>query len=243
MSQNIDAGGRYTDTGNLLQIEYARKAAGKGNTALGIRFAGGVLLAVEKQTTSKIVDIAACQSISALSETYALLYSGMAHDNNVIVHLLRQHAQEMLTDSDRELNESEITQMLRHYLMYFSAHMNTRAIGCEFLLSSGANGKLALLHADPSGAINQCRAYAIGSNAQAAKTELEKIDFASFSLDDAIRCATRVFHLSRDTMAEGPFVLEMMYVSRDEGYAQKSVDPGLIHQYASEYSDVSMHSE
>lgn len=238
MSQNLDVSGRYTDTGNLLQIEYAKKAAGKGNTAIGIKFKGGLLLAVEKQSPSKLVDMSALQCIAGLSRTYAMAYSGLAHDYNVIKYLMTSFCKQTVQQSEKEVMEEAFVDTLRYYLMYFSSYMSFRPVGCEFLVSARSDGEDALFYADPSGLVAKCQAYAIGSNAQAAKTELEKLDFSGYTLDDAIQCATRVFHLSRNSMSEGPFEIEMMEISAAN--TQRRVDGELIKRYASEYADVSV---
>ncbi|KAI5189335.1 20S proteasome subunit alpha 7 [Nematocida sp. AWRm77] len=238
MSQNIDVSGRYTDTGNLLQIEYAKKAAAKGNTVIGIRFKDGVLLAVEKQASSRLVDVGAVQCISGVSSTYAMAYSGLAHDSNVMLGVMKGFCRDNTLQLEKEIMEESFVEALRYYLCYFSSYMSLRPVGCEFLVSSRSSGKYSLFYADPSGFITKCHAYALGCNAQAAKTELEKLVFTEYSLEDAVQCATRVFHVARNAMAEGPFEIEMMEISGDG--VQRRVEKELILKHSAEYSDMSV---
>ncbi|KAI5172738.1 20S proteasome subunit alpha 2 [Nematocida sp. LUAm3] len=232
MSQTIDVSGRYTDTGNLLQLEYAKKAAAKGNTAIGISFKDGVLLAVQKYSPSKIVDIDSVSAIEAISRNYAIAYSGLAHDKNVVNYLMRDFVKQYTLQTEKETSEENFLGMLRYYLIYFCSYMNIRPIGCEFLISTLSEGRSRLYHADPSGAINRCKAYAIGCNAQAAKTELEKITEASssYSLEEAVQCAMHVFDVSNDGMVEGPFSVEMMEITQNG--TQRKVSSSMIEKYA-----------
>ena len=49
--------------GKLLQIEYALNAVSKGETAIGIKARDGVVLAVEKQTSTPLIDETSYQKI------------------------------------------------------------------------------------------------------------------------------------------------------------------------------------
>ncbi|KAI5180491.1 20S proteasome subunit alpha 7 [Nematocida sp. AWRm80] len=209
---SIEISGRYTETGNIVQIEYARKAASKGNTVLGIKYKDGVLLAVDKRSTSKLIDISECKHIESISDKYALGYSGVAHDFIVMKKIVKDHSDNVRLNKDRELLEEEILENIRHYMVYFTLHTGIRPFGCELLLISPS----LLFHIDPSGAVNRCNSYAIGCNSQAAKTELEKTNTVEYSLDDAIQYAIRVLHISRDQLAENASEIEMVYISNDK---------------------------
>jgi 20S proteasome alpha/beta subunit len=239
MSQIIDINGRYTETGNLLQLEYARKAASKGKTVLGIKFKSGVLLAAEKSSTSRIVDTSSNKVIGTFASSFALAHSGLAHDNNVIFYLINEESKGIRKSMERAPKQEEVLERLRYYFRYFTSGPYARPVGCEFLLSSHADGKFNLVHIDPSGYTSQCKAYAIGSSSRSSKTELEKLDFGSMSLEDAIYQAVRIFHLSVGPL-EGSFEIEMLHVSEESGYKQTPVDPAAIKKYSEELSDVSM---
>lgn len=237
MSHTADIGGRYTETGNLLQLEYARKAAAKGPAGVGIQFGNGVLLAVEKERSSKLADFSGVRCIRAVSNRFALLTSGLVHDGNVLYILIRDHAKETLRKQGREPREAEMAEVLSHYLTYFASYTGLRPFGCEFLLSSASHELgCSLSHVDPSGALSKCWAYAVGVNSSAAKTELEKIeDFETLTLDAAAQCAVRALHLARDQLAEGPFEMEMMYVSGDSQYVQQRVAPENVREHVERY--------
>lgn len=222
MSQNIDVSGRYTDTGNILQIEYARKAAAKGHTVIGIAYEGGVVLAVDKKSPSKLVDIERLLYIESISDAYVIGYTGLGHDSFVLKHELKNYCIKMLEEREREPLEEEMLGRIREYLSHFSSYMSWRPVGCEFLLSSQNKDGVSLFHIDPSGSVNRCSAYAVGIGAQAAKTELEKIHTEIVTRDNAVEAAVRVLHLSKDELAEGSYVIEMVEISEEEGIKRVS---------------------
>lgn len=217
MSQNIDVSGRYTDTGNILQIEYARKAAGKGHTTIGIAFKDGVVLAVDKKAPSKLVDIDKLMYIESISDAYVMAYTGLGHDAFVLKHELKKYCTAVLEEREREPVEEEFLCRVREYLSHFSSYMSWRPVGCEFLISAQIDSRISLFHVDPSGAVNRCTAYAVGLNAQSAKTELEKIHTEIITRNDAVEAAMRVLHLSKDELSEGAYVIEMVEILREEG--------------------------
>ena len=45
----------FSPDGRLFQVEYAREAVKRGTTAVGIVYDSGVLLAVDKNVTSKLI--------------------------------------------------------------------------------------------------------------------------------------------------------------------------------------------
>ncbi|KAI5192643.1 20S proteasome subunit alpha 2 [Nematocida minor] len=222
MSQNIDVSGRYTDTGNILQIEYARKAAAKGHTTIGIAFKDGVILAVDKKAPSKLVDINRLMYIESISDAYAMAYTGLGHDAFVVKHELKNFCAQILEAREREPLEEEFFDQARAYLSHFTSYMSWRPVGCEFLVSSQTHKGVSLFHIDPSGSVNRCKAYAVGLNAQAAKTELEKIHTDIITREDAVEAAVRVLHLSKDELTEGSFVIEMVEILKEEGIKRVS---------------------
>lgn len=241
MSNKVELTGRYTEIGALLQQEYAKKAAEKGNTAIGITYKGGVLLAVEKNTTSTIVDLSNSTCTSLLSSAYSMTYSGLPHDNNVVAKLMKDFTSGYVRQMEREPPEALFLSTLQEYLVSFGSYTGLRPAGCEFLVSSVHQDSACLYHLDTFGSVSRCSAYSTGLNSKSAKTELEKISFPAPSLSDAIQCAARVFFLSRDSMSEGAFEVEMAFA--DRGSCQRRVDPEVVRHHVNECSVVSMHDE
>ncbi|GAA53512.1 20S proteasome subunit alpha 2 [Clonorchis sinensis] len=80
-------------SGKLVQIEYALKAVEAGAPSVGIRATNGVVLAVEKKFTSKLIDESTIHKIENVSKNIGMVYSGLSPDYRVLVKQARKSAQ------------------------------------------------------------------------------------------------------------------------------------------------------
>ena len=46
----------FSPDGRLFQVEYAREAVKRGTTSLGVKYNDGVILAVDRRITSRLVE-------------------------------------------------------------------------------------------------------------------------------------------------------------------------------------------
>lgn len=75
----------FNSKGQLKQIEHALKAVSNGQTAIGIRYKTGVVLAVEKNIKSMLVDETSVQKIQKVAEHVGATYSGLFGDFRVLL--------------------------------------------------------------------------------------------------------------------------------------------------------------
>ena len=75
----------FNSKGKLKQIENALKAVSNGQTAIGIRYKTGVVLAVEKNIKSVLVDETSVQKIQKVAEHVGATYSGLFGDFRVLL--------------------------------------------------------------------------------------------------------------------------------------------------------------
>ncbi len=75
----------FNSKGKLKQIENALKAVSKGETAIGIRYKTGVLLAVEKNIKSLLVDETSVRKIQNICSHVGSTYSGLSGDFRVLL--------------------------------------------------------------------------------------------------------------------------------------------------------------
>jgi len=68
-------------------------AASKGETAIGLKARNGVVLAVEKQPPSPLIDETSYQKIQNIATHVGAVYAGLAPDFRVLLQKARKHAQ------------------------------------------------------------------------------------------------------------------------------------------------------
>ena len=75
----------FSPDGRLFQVEYAREAVKRGTTALGIVYKDGVLLAVDKNITSKLLRGESIEKIFQIDEHIGVATSGLVADARRLV--------------------------------------------------------------------------------------------------------------------------------------------------------------
>ena len=58
----------FSPDGRLFQVEYAREAVKRGTTSIGIKCSEGIVLAVDKRTTSNLVEATSIEKIFKIDE-------------------------------------------------------------------------------------------------------------------------------------------------------------------------------
>ncbi len=80
----------FNSKGKLKQIEYALKAVSNGQTSIGIRYKTGVVLAVEKNIKSILVDENSVKKIQKIADHVGATYSGLFGDFRVLLKSARK---------------------------------------------------------------------------------------------------------------------------------------------------------
>ena len=83
----------FSPDGRLFQVEYAREAVKKGATTIGVKFKGGVLLAVDKRVSSKLVEPDSIEKIYNIDDYIGCATSGLVADARILVDQARKEAQ------------------------------------------------------------------------------------------------------------------------------------------------------
>lgn len=75
----------FNPSGKLLQIEYALQTVQKGQTAVGIRAANGVVIACEKTVKTLLIEPNTLRKIETISPNTCITYAGIGPDFRVLV--------------------------------------------------------------------------------------------------------------------------------------------------------------
>lgn len=75
----------FSPDGRLFQVEYAREAVKRGTTSIGIKCSEGIVLAVDKRTTSNLVEATSIEKIFKIDEHIGAATSGLVADARALV--------------------------------------------------------------------------------------------------------------------------------------------------------------
>lgn len=153
----------FSPDGRLFQVNYAREAVKKGATAVGVKWKEGVVLAVEKRITSKLIEPSSYEKIFQIDDHIAAAPpSGIIADARVLVDRARLEAQVYRLTYGEPVPLTVLVKKICDLKQAHTQYGGVRPFGAA-LLMAGVNDKPELYETDPSGAYFEWKAVAIGS--------------------------------------------------------------------------------
>lgn len=206
----------YSPDGRLFQVEYANKAVENAGTAIGIRTPQGVVLAVEKLVTSKLLVPRAPSNrrIFSVDTHLGLTTAGLIADGRHMAGRAREESENFRDNFHEPIRPQALAARLSQYADAYTLYSSVRPFGISTILGgldphTGAPG---LYMIEPSGEFRGYRAIAIGKGRQLAKTELEKIDWENITLQQAVERAAEIIYKVHDDAKDKDFELELSWI-------------------------------
>ncbi|KAH6898622.1 nucleophile aminohydrolase [Thelonectria olida] len=235
----------FSPDGRNFQVEYAVKAVENGGTSIGIRAKDGVVLAVEKVVSSKLLKPGANKRIGTVDSHIGSVYSGMVPDGRHFIDRARDEAQSWRSNFKTPIPTSDLASRMGGYLQAYTMYGSVRPFGITAILGGvdtseetpvdgevgsgpkcGAGGKVPGKHGgpflymiEPSGLYWGYYGAATGKGRQAAKAELEKLDLpaGNITLHEAVKEAARIIYVAQKDNKDKDFELEMTWISTIDG--------------------------
>ncbi|KAI0995198.1 putative proteasome subunit alpha type-7 [Podosphaera aphanis] len=236
----------FSPDGRNFQVEYAVKAVENGGTSIGIRCKDGVILAVEKIITSKLLKPGANRRIGTVDRHIGVVSSGLAPDGRHFEFRARDEAYHWRKVYKSPIATADLASRMGQYLQTYTLYSSVRPFGITAIVAgwdsevevpvdgqvgsgpdTGSGGKSegkkyggpGLYMIEPSGVYWGYYGAATGKGRQTAKAELEKLDLAAgnLSLLDGINEAAKIIHIAHADNKDKEFELEMTWISNLDG--------------------------
>ncbi|KAJ9300221.1 hypothetical protein DTO271G3_2338 [Paecilomyces variotii] len=236
----------FSPDGRNFQVEYAVKAVENAGTSIGIKCKDGVVLAVEKIITSKLLKPGANKRIATVDRNIGIVSSGLIPDGRHFVSRARDEASSWRRTYKGPIPTSALADRLGGYVQAYTLYSSVRPFGVTAIVGgwdseeelsvdgqvgtgpqSGSGGKVegakaggpGLYMIEPSGLYWGYYGAATGKGRQAAKAELEKLDLQSgnLSLLDGVKEAARIIYIAHEDSKDKEFELEMTWISSTDG--------------------------
>ena len=176
-------------------MEYAREAVKRGTTSLGLKSKDGVVLIVDKRTVSRLVEAKSIEKIFQIDDHIGVATSGLVADARALVERARIESQINKITYNEPILVGGLAKKICDMKQMYTQNGGVRPFGSALIIG-GVNGNEArLFETDPSGALIEYKATAIGSGVQAANDVFEERYEEDLSLEDAI-------HLGLDALYE-----------------------------------------
>ncbi|CAR22325.1 Proteasome component C1 [Lachancea thermotolerans] len=208
----------FSPDGRNFQVEYAVKAAENGATSVGMKFKDGIVLAVEKLVTSKLLVPGKNKKIQTIDRHVGCAYSGLMPDGRHLVNRGREEASSFKKTYATPIPLPALADRLGQYVQAHTLYNSVRPFGITAIVGGVDDDGAHLYMLEPSGTYWGYKGAATGKGRQSAKAELEKVISNKPELDarEAVKEAARIIYLAHEDNKEKDFELEMSWCSISE---------------------------
>ncbi|KAJ2998084.1 hypothetical protein HDV02_004909 [Globomyces sp. JEL0801] len=216
----------FSPDGRLFQVEYALEAISHAGLALGILAKDGIVLAAEKKTTSKLLEVISREKIYKLNDNICCAVAGITSDANNLINHSRLEAQKFLYRYNESIPVEQLVQNL------CNLKQRLRPFGVSFLFAGwDQDHGFQLYHSDPSGNYSGWKATCVGSNSSNGSSFLKTDYKEDITLKEAKSLAIKVLTKTMDGTSLTSEKLEFATLTRDANgsivfnpYTEKEID-------------------
>ncbi|KAK8802781.1 hypothetical protein WA171_006453 [Blastocystis sp. BT1] len=181
----------YSPEGRLFQVEYAIESIKLGSTAIGIKTSEGIVLAVEKRLTSKLMVPSSVIKIMEIDHHIGAAMSGLVADAITLIDNARVNAANHLFNYGEPMSTESVAQSLSEIMLSFGEDDDTkmsRPFGVALLIG-GYTKKYGyqLFLTDTSGTYTEYKAVSIGSGCEGATDMLKDLYKPNLTLQEGIK--------------------------------------------------------
>mmetsp|Transcript_24591 Transcript_24591/g.59827 ORF Transcript_24591/g.59827 Transcript_24591/m.59827 type:complete len:253 (-) Transcript_24591:58-816(-) len=215
----------FSPDGRIFQVEYAHKAVENSGTAVGVACKDGVVLAVEKLVVSKMLVPGTLRRVHIIDRHCGMAICGLLADGRQLVTQTRNECANYRSFYAEKMPGHFVADRLSNFMHVYTLYGGyVRAFGCAVLLGSYGDDGPQLYMVEPSGVCYRYFGCAVGKAKQAAKTELEKINFKEVTCREAVKALAKIIVGVHDETKDKDYELEMLWVC-DESKRQCQMVP------------------
>ena len=209
----------FNPEGRLLQVEYAISNISNAGLCVGITTKKGVILACEKESTSKLLENKkTSDKIYKIDTNVAVAVGGLASDANLLIDYAREYSQNYYMKYRNLTPVENLVRFISDEKQIKTIKGSNRPYGAGFLFAGWDRiYGYQLYNTEPSGIYNCWKAHAIGQNSQNAQSALKQYYEENISLEEAAKLAIRVLRKSLDKNVIAAENIEVMVLEEQDG--------------------------
>jgi 20S proteasome subunit alpha 7 len=227
----------FSPDGRIFQVEYATKAVENAGTVLGIKASNGVVLGCAKPIHHKMVvaTTGSYKRIHTCDSHIGVASTGFLPDARVLVQRTVEEAADWQEQYGGKIPPHVLAERLGSYVHYFTLHGALRPFGAAAVIAGFDEDtkECSLQLLEPNGAPYSYFGVATGKGKQAAKTELEKLNFHKTPIpaDEAVKQILRILHLlHREQKDAKPIEVEVSWICEASGWKHQPVPKDILKQ-------------
>ncbi|PVU98763.1 hypothetical protein BB559_001306 [Furculomyces boomerangus] len=166
----------FSPEGRLYQVEYAMEAINHAGTVIGMLCDDGIVLAAEKQQSSKLLESSLDgEKIYEVNENLIAGVAGITSDANLLLNEGRLIAQNYLQIYDDNIPVEMLVKRLCDIKQGYTQFGGLRPFGTSFLIAGwDEHVGFQLYQTDPAGNYSGWKATCIGVNSSSAQSLLKQ---------------------------------------------------------------------
>jgi proteasome alpha subunit len=176
----------FSPDGRLFQVEYAREAVKRGTTAVGVKAKDGVVLLVDKRITSRLIEAESIEKIFQIDDHIGAATSGLVADARALIDRSRVESQINRVSYDELIGVEVLAKKICDHKQTYTQYGGVRPYGTALLIAGVDDHRPRLFETDPSGALLEYKATAIGAGRNAVVEVFEKKHDDNMDIESAI---------------------------------------------------------
>ncbi len=208
----------FSPDGRLFQVEYAREAVRTGTPCVGLVCKDVVVLAAFKRIASSLIVSDSHEKIFQIDKHIAAASSGLVADARKLVDFARLEAQKHRITYGSEIPVENLAKKIGDHIQMFTQYAGVRPYGVSLLIA-GVDKRFRLFETDPSGALFEYRATAIGAGKKDVEGMFEKEYKEGLSQSDGIKLALKALRKAVEEKLR-PDNVDLVVVSHDRKQVQ-----------------------
>jgi proteasome alpha subunit len=179
----------FSPDGRLYQVEYAREAVKRGTASIGVRTAGGVVLAVDKRIRSPLMERSSVEKIHKADDHIGIASAGHVADARQLIDFARRQAQVNQLRYGEPVGVETLTKEITDYIQQYTQVGGARPFGVALIIGGIVDGEPRLYETDPSGTPYEWKALAVGADRGDIRDYLEEHYDEGMGLDAGVDLA------------------------------------------------------
>lgn len=223
--------------GRIFQVEYAMKTLDFSTTILGLLCKDGVVLAAERQVLSPLHEENAISSkrIFNIDTHIGCVMAGLLTDSRALVDFARSESTSFRNQWAAPIPVDILAKRTANFMFQHTIYNGCRPFGCSMTMG-GYNqntDSFEMWQCEPNGVAWRYKGVSLGSNKNAAKTELERLDpkLGNLCVIEGARNACKIIHGVRDQQSTKKYAIDISFIGGIHGKTHKTVSEQMKHQF------------
>ncbi len=198
----------FSPKGRLYQVEYASKIVEQGTLGVGLVYDKGVLFGADKNIVTSLVIPESIEKLFKVDDHVGAISAGLVGDARRLIKIAREKAQENQVYYGEKIGVEALVKEISAIKQLFTQYAGMRPFGVSFVIGGVSNGEKKLFETEPSGAMAQYRATAIGKDKAKAMELFEKRHSEKMPLKEAANLAVQAIKKCKEK--KEPFSLNSL---------------------------------